>query len=190
MGDSRIRLLQEDPQAGLELIMKEYRGLLFQIAQAQLAGSGTREDVEDCVSEAFAQLYEQRERLSEEKGTVKAYLCVLARRRAADMYRKIAGRKENLGESRDSFQQEPPVPGGRRLPFQDGEAEAAVQRHVLLEALKSLGQPDAEIFVRKYYLAQTAREIAAALGMKENTVDQRVARGLRKLRKRLEGGRV
>ena len=78
----------------------------------------------------------------------------------------------------------------QELEIRPQQAEAAVQRHVLLEALKSLGQPDAEIFVRKYYLAQTAREIAAALGMKENTVDQRVARGLRKLRKRLEGGRV
>ena len=59
----------------------------------------------------------------------------------------------------------------------------------LLEALEGLGEPDREIFLRKYYLGQRTKEIARALNLRENTVDQKVGRGLKKLRVWLEGRR-
>ena len=52
-----------------------------------------------------------------------------------------------------------------------------------------LGEPDREIFLRKYYLGQRTKEIARALNLRENTVDQKVGRGLKKLRVWLEGRR-
>ena len=77
--DDKIRmLLKEQPNKGLQMAMKQYGGLCWSIARNQLQDVGTREDVEDCVSDAFAALYEAREKLDGQKGTVKSYLAVIA----------------------------------------------------------------------------------------------------------------
>ena len=44
-------------------------------------------------------------------------------------------------------------------------------------------QPDREIFLRRYYRMETAREIGEALGMTEHTVNVRLSRGRAKLKK-------
>ena len=51
-----------------------------------------------------------------------------------------------------------------------------------------LGEPDEKILIWKFYYGYPTKTIASALGLKENTVDQKVRRGLEKLRKALEGG--
>lgn len=52
--------------------------------------------------------------------------------------------------------------------------------------MAALGRPDSEIFMRKYFYGQKRRDIAEELGMKTNTVDKIVSRGLVKLRKILD----
>ena len=58
----------------------------------------------------------------------------------------------------------------------------------LAEALCRLGEPDTSIFVRKFFFGQSSEDIAKELGMKTNTVNQRISRGLKKLKKILEEG--
>lgn len=58
----------------------------------------------------------------------------------------------------------------------------------MLQAIRSLGDPDEKILIWKFYYGYPIKKIAEALGLKENTVDQKVKRGLEKLRKTLEGG--
>ena len=93
------------------------------------------------------------------------------RYRAADCYRKKA---ENL-PLHEEIQENP-----KEVSFED--------REVLLQAIRSLGEPDEKILIWKFYYGYPTKTIASALGLKENTVDQKVRRGLEKLRKALEGG--
>ena len=43
-------------------------------------------------------------------------------------------------------------------------------------------QPDKEIFIRRYYLLESSREIGQSLGMEENAVNVRLSRGRAKLK--------
>ena len=52
MADEIGRLLKEDPARGVDAAMHAYMGLCFMIVRTRLAGMGTKEDMEDCVSEA------------------------------------------------------------------------------------------------------------------------------------------
>ena len=52
----------------------------------------------------------------------------------------------------------------------------------------AMGPPDREIFLRKYYLMQSSREIAASLGMSVGSVNTRLCRGRERLRKELQKG--
>ena len=66
--------------------------------------------------------------------------------------------------------------------FEDELAEDELRREVL-DAVKSLGEPDSGIIFRKYYLGQSSKEIANALKLTVSNVDTRTHRALDKLRK-------
>lgn len=179
--DDKIRmLLKEQPNKGLQMAMKQYGGLCWSIARNQLQDVGTREDVEDCVSDAFAALYEAREKLDGQKGTVKSYLAVIAKRKAIDCYHRLI--KIQANEEKE--------PAEVHTGLSEAEFQRIADRAALFEAIKALGEPDTQIILRRYFLGQSTKEIAAALQLKENTVDKKVQRGLAKLRIILEGGKL
>ncbi len=191
MDDTIRRLLKEKPDKGLELAMRQYMGLCYVIVRTQLGGMGTKEDIEDCVSEAFAALYEARGKLDKQKGTVRSFLAVLARRRAIDCYHRLnreAANRAGQIKEREGGEGSPAGEAAEYFGRQPGNPGDFSDRTVLIELLKELGPPDTEIFLRKYFLGQSTKEIAGALGLKTNTVDKKVQRGLAKLRTLMEGG--
>ena len=54
---------------------------------------------------------------------------------------------------------------------------AREDREELLAAVDALGEPDREIFLRRYWLGQAAPDIGRRLGMKAEAVRQRLKRG-------------
>ena len=83
-----------------------------------------------------------------------------------------------------------------RTPLDDGLAEtlgelaefdrATTEAADLIGALvAAMSPPDRDIFLRKYYLLQSGKEIAAALGMSVESVNTRLSRGRDRLRREL-----
>ena len=183
-------LLRSDPAAGLNAVMAQYVGLVWAVVAGRLSG-GTREDVEECVSDVFQAFYEQRDLFDPEKGSIRAYLCVMAKRAAIGRYRQLSNplRQTVSLELLDSA-----VSDGTAIfdgaAVLDGAAEAAEEQELrgqLIRAVRALGEPDHEIFIRKFYLGQTTKQIAREMELRPNTVDKKVSRGYDKLRKILEG---
>ena len=154
-----LELLRKKPDKGIRAVMEAYMGLCWAIVRARLTGF-PQEDIEECVSDVFLEVYRSRGKIELEKGGIRAFLAVVARRRAIDRYQ--------------------PAEPEKQLALED--------RNALRDALHALGEPDGKILVWKYYYGLATKEIAAALGMKENTIDQRARRGLKKLRAKLEEG--
>lgn len=167
-----LELLRKKPEKGIRAVMEAYMGLCCAIVRARLAGF-PQEDIEECVSDAFLEVYRSRDKIELEKGGIRAFLAVVARRRAIDRYH-AAKKAEML-----PLEGEPAEPE-KQFAFEDRDA--------LLDALHMLGEPDGKILVWKYYYGLATKEIAAALDMKENTIDQRARRGLQKLREVLKEG--
>ncbi len=172
-------LLNTNPEKGMELVVRTYSGYVYAICRARLTGVYPPQEIEECAAEVFAEVYRCRERLDEQKGSLKAFICTVARNRASNAYRAAIRRQPCV--SLDDA----------RLPETTDDAEdsllAAETTDELISAIRSLGQPDSEIFIRKYYFGQSTREIAKALELKENTVDKRVSRGCAKLRSLMKG---
>ncbi len=57
----------------------------------------------------------------------------------------------------------------------------------LVDSILELGEPDSEIFIRKYFFEQRAKEIAKIVHLKEGTIHTKVSRGLAKLKNLLGG---
>ncbi len=185
MEEKILVLLEKKPEKGLEKLMNMYTGLVYTIVYNKLNPFCTKEDIEECVSSVFFEVYEKRFSIDLAKGTLKAFLAVMAKRRAIDVFRR---KEKDIGkivslEQCEADKQEKLI--DMEVTSHDNET-----KNMVIESINSLGEPDSEIFIRKYYFGQSTKIIANILGLKENTVDKKVSRGLVKLRKILESDTV
>ncbi|MDP4183145.1 MAG: sigma-70 family RNA polymerase sigma factor [Bacillota bacterium] len=183
MDENLLLLLIEQPEKGLEKLMNSYLGLVYTIVRNKLYTACSDEDIEECVSGVFFEAYENRNNIDLSKGSLKAFLSVIAKRRAIDLYRKNEKRIENTisfddDDHRDMLYSNQNGHGGGV----DKETKS-----MLISCIKDLGQPDSEIFIRKYYFGESTKTIAKALGIKGNTIDKKVSRGLARLKDLIEG---
>ncbi|RII35274.1 sigma-70 family RNA polymerase sigma factor [Clostridium chromiireducens] len=175
-----LKLLHDKPEEGLKVMMDSYMALIYTIILNKLSGTYSKEDIEECVSDVFFQVFHYKNRIDLEKGSIKAFLAVVAKRKAIDMYRKNKNNNhipiEDLPE--DLYSMVDDVANSLLL---------KESKSVLINAIKSLGEPDSEIVIRKYYLYQSSKDISSDLGIKVNTIDKKVSRCIQKLKNVLGG---
>lgn len=177
-----VQLIKSDPNKGLGILMKEYMGLVCTIVREKLDKVCDSYEMESCASDIFVEFYNGIDGYSSDKGTIKAYLCVMAKRRAIDIFRKKSKEFGNV-----SIDDEDTKIDVRSSSDIEKEYVNKEQKKELLNAVDSLGEPDREIIVRKYYLGESTRQIADRLAMTISAVDTRSSRALKKLRNVLQG---
>ncbi len=167
-----LELLQNNPQQGLEEVVKRYSAYVMKIANTKLHDICTKEDIEEAVSDIFLIVFRNGQKCNFNIHSLRAYISVIAARHCINIFNKHIRKSKiiSLDEIADTVSCE----------------DKTFENNGLAEALHSLGEPDEFIFIRKYFFGQTSREIAKELNMKVNTIDKRVSRGLIKLRKLLE----
>ena len=179
MTEKQITLgLRSGSERALDAAVETYSRLLWSIARAILQNVGTAEDMEECVADAFIQLWNNRESFLESRGSVKSWLCVVVKSKAIDCYRKIS----RVGEIRIDEQLDALGTG-----IFDQTLDVVLQRE-LLAAIQALGEPDREIVLRRFYYRQKPKDIAVALDLSAKQVENHIFRAKRILREQLEGG--
>lgn len=168
-----IRLLKKKPSEGFDVLTAQYGGLLYTLVRGRLSAArfGSA-DIEDIVADTFSDFYLHIGAYRPAQCSIKSYLCVMARNRATDALRKAKITALPLEEAEDILDVSDTVEGDEL-------------RADLLRAIQALGEPDSLILIRKYYLGQPSKEIAAALSMSVSNVDTRSHRAIDKLRKSL-----
>lgn len=168
------RLLQSDPDAGLQAAMQAYAPLVKAVLLRILPQDPR--DVEECMADTFVALWRHAARLERAATPLRPWLIVTARNKGIDRYHTLCrytalSLDAELGETI-----------GELAEFDRATTDAADWVGALVAAMEP---PDREIFLRKYYLLQTSKEIAAALHMAEGTVNTRLSRGRDRLRRQL-----
>lgn len=175
-----LDLLRGDPEKGLKALMSQYGGLVYAVVRRNLPRSAFCDaDAEACTADAFGDFYLELDKYDPSKGSIRAWLCVIARHNAVDLARRNADvlpLDEEMSANSD----------GTSL---ESELEGRELRRAVLSAVKALGEPDREIILRKFYLGEPSKNIAARLGMSVSNVDTRTSRAIDKLRKSLKDWR-
>jgi len=169
-------LLKTDAEHGMRLVMKRYTGIVHAVIRRHLSPAFSS-DIEDVVADTFCEFYQTLSRWDPSRGSIKAYLCTIARHNAIDFLR---------------HRQAPPLPLDEALLTEDGAffdagPDEALFKKVLIEAILSLDKTDRDIVMRKYYLGESTKEIASSLGMTVSAIDTRAHRAIQKLRKQFGG---
>jgi RNA polymerase sigma-70 factor (ECF subfamily) len=129
---------------------------------------GAGPDAEDVTSEAFERALRFRDSYDPARGSPAVWLIGIARRVLYDRVQAPVGPEL------------PDVPSTEQL------EDEAVRRLTLAEALRSLGDRDAELLALRYGGDLSARQIGELLGVRTNAVEVALHRALRRLRAELE----
>lgn len=166
----------ESPQEAYRALIKEYGGYVYAIAFNKLRSMCSKEEVDECVSDVFAEIFMKCDAETIGQRDLKGYIGTVAKRRAIDYFRKAAIQRNSFVPLEDEITGE--ITSEHNV---ESDADKKELRLILLSKITELGEPDAEIIMRKYYYNQNSDEIARRLSLKASTVRSRCKRALERL---------
>lgn len=170
-----LRALRRGDTRAVEAAIDLCGAYVAAVIHNQLGRLSSPEDVEELSSDVFLALWQNREKLRGD--SLRPWLGTVARNRARSHLRK-------LGELT--------VPEDELLTVATDCTETLAsereRRRTLARAVSELGEPDGEIFVRRYYYNQSIPNIAAETGLHPENIKTRLRRGREKLKAILEKG--
>lgn len=167
---------QRIPESRYRELFDRYFNYVYAIVFRILRDCGTDADVEECVSDTFADVMRRMQKI--DPASIKAYLGTSAKNKALNLRRTLTAEQKRYLPLED-------LP---EMPAQDSvedTAEASQMQRKLLDLIAALGEPDTSILLQKYYYNRKSGEIAAALGMTPAAVRKRCTRALKQLKQAL-----
>ena len=174
------RLFNRSPREAQNTLFDEYFSYVYTIVFNKLRSCAAKEDIEECVSDVFADVFEYFDNDSEKNGNIKGFISTVAIRRAINMFHSLTSKS------------------GRTVPLEEGDAdnirddtniaqnaERAELRRTLLRLVEELGEPDSTIIIQKYYYDMNSKEIAETVSLEPAAVRVRCSRAIRRLKDKL-----
>jgi len=148
------------------VLYRRHGGRLYRFGVTMLGDAGLAEEL---VQECFVRLWRKAGQFDEARGTVAAYLFVIARSIAADLRKRSSSRPlASVDEA--------------RLPPQPDNADRILEALMVQDALDSLSPAHREMLMLAHGDGLTQVQIAERLSLPLGTVKTRMFHGLRALR--------
>jgi RNA polymerase sigma-70 factor (ECF subfamily) len=163
-------------QSGLAQLYDATNKLVYTMALRILRDAA---DAEEVTLDVYMQVWKTAAGYAGDRGSVGAWLVMLARTRAIDRLRSRKSRERLV----DPLHEQPDIPAGVSNPEQ--QAHGAAQRERVLSALGSLTPKQREAIELAIFSGFTHNELAARLKQPLGTIKTRVRQGMIKLRLRL-----
>jgi len=173
-------LMEESPVDCHKALVREYGRYVYAIAYNKLRGCGTSEDIEECVSDVFADLFMKCEFDLSYENDIKYLISTIAKRKAIDYFRSLSARGNHMTDSDEDDMRE--LVSDFSV---DERVDRSELRRVLLDKIEELGEPDSTILIQKFYYNRNSKEIADSVSMTATAVRQRCSRAMDKLRAKL-----
>jgi RNA polymerase sigma factor (sigma-70 family) len=159
---------------------EKYNSQIRAVVYRILSSANQTDDIEDCVNTVFLELIEKLQQYSETRGSMGAFVTVIARSAALN-YRKKNSRK--AGE----------LVGDEKLDFLSGTIEYhdETEFNLLVESIVArLDKDEKVLFTMRYLYYYTPEEIAKVLNIRRGAVDMRTSRLKSKIKKFLTKGGI
>ncbi|MBR2283422.1 MAG: sigma-70 family RNA polymerase sigma factor [Ruminococcus sp.] len=177
------KLLRSSPHEAHRLIFTQYGRYVYTIVFNRLRSCGTAEDIEECVSDVFADVFFALQK--EEVNDIQAYTGTVAKRVSIDWFRRLTVKNRHTVSIEDEDITN--TPSGESV---EQDTEKKELQRVIVEKIRSLGEPDSTILIRKFYYGRTSAQIAKELSMTASAVRSRCSRAMDKLRSLLDAAGI
>ncbi len=178
MTDAELKdLMAQSVQKCHRAVFDHYCNYVYAIVIDILRSCGTREDIEDCVSDIFMKIYKRFDLGIDFSGNLKGYIGTVSRNTAIDTFRRLSvHNRRNFSideENMEEFSSEESLMEN---------SEKKEQSRIIFKKIKELGEPDSTIIIQQYYYNRTAKEIAESISMTSAAVQKRSSRAKQKLK--------
>lgn len=143
----------------------------------RVAGNAlSHEDIEEVASDVFIKIWQHRGSIVLESDSLRPYLARTAKNLVLNKLRCSRYNKD--------------LPLGLDLSLEgcSRELEQLETREAIHAAISSLGEPDRELFIRRYILSEQVKSLAERFRLNRNTVATRLARARKRLANILKEG--
>jgi RNA polymerase sigma-70 factor (ECF subfamily) len=176
-----VALVAEGDATALEALLDRYGKVAYSLALRILTERALAEEV---VQQVFLSLWRDASRFDRSRGKVGTYLLSMTHHRSVDVVRREENLRRRQGPEQALASHFDPNTGI------EVEVGASERRTQIRAALIELPEPEREALLLAYFGGYTQREIASLVGIPLDTVNTRMAAGMRKLRDDLrEAGR-
>lgn len=179
-GNEYCALHRESPDKAYNALFESYCDYVYAIVYNKLRSVASREDIEECVSDIFADVFFGYDMNSEFDGDMKGYIGTVAKRKAINAYHSNTAKAKHISGETDEYLAG--ISSGMNVEDDHDKEET---RSILINKINELGEPDSTIILQKYYYDRSSNEIAKLMSMKASAVRMRAARALEKLKKSL-----
>lgn len=164
-----LKMISDNPSRGMSAAIEQYGGLVRMLVSRVIPNRN--EDIEECTADVFVTLWKKSKSFDCTRGTLKAYIAVIARNEALDRYRRLTrtGTIELDEELRSDL-------------CTVTAAETSETLDEICGYIRKLDEPDKSILARRFLYFLKPSEIAKALGLDVKYVDNRIFRGRTKLK--------
>lgn len=170
-----IKLIKDNPSKGLSEAIEQY-GTLVKTIVVRIIGYENAQDVEEAVSDIFVELWKSVDKFDVEKGKLKNYIISIARHVSINTYNRKVIKHESLPLEEEDLEFELDL---------TNETSKTINKNIIKDTLDELPQPDKDIFIRRYYLFESVKDIACALDLVPKQVENKLYRGKEKLKSAL-----
>ena len=176
-GTEYSQLLANHPESAHRTLFDEYYAYVYTVVYS-MSGTAAREDIEECASDVFADVFRELDHGRKYDGELKGFIATVAKRRAIDRYRRqnAAKRRTEPFEALDNVTSDSDP---------QRETETAELARIVMEKIEALGEPDSSLILGRYYFGRSSRELAEEFSMKTSAVRMRCKRALKRLREEL-----
>ena len=160
---------------------EKYNPTIKAIVTNILKPANQSQDIDDCVNTVFLTLMEKLQQYNETRGSIAAFVIIIARSTALD-YRRSSNRKsgELIGEDKIDFLNEP-------VGFENEVEFDILVEKIILEKLNS---EERRLYTMKYILFDPPEEIAKCFNISRNSLDVRIHRLKTKIKSLMKKGGI
>ena len=186
MTGNEIRaLMKSSPDNAQKAVFNEYYNYVYTIVYNKLRSYAAREDMDERVSDIFSELFLKLDSDFRFDGDLAAYVNVIAKNKAIDMYRSLSAQKNSFSKAAET--EIASLPSDTDIA---ARTESNEIRKIVIDMIEKLGEPDSSIIILKYYYGRNSNEISRKLSISPATVRKRSERALKRLKKLLSENNI
>lgn len=171
-GSELKTLFNISPHKAQRAFYDEYKHYIYTIVYSRLRNCGSKEDIEECVSDVIAEVFLSIERYFD-MDDLSGITSLIAKRKAVQFYRRLSKKQLNDSDAYETLADENDIVA---------DTEKKHYRDAVFSKIAELGEPDSTIILMSCLYDLNSFQIGARLSMKPSAVRKRRQRALKKLR--------